>query len=245
MKTRISPLLLILIIALLLSACSAQPTATALPPTLDSTSVNATSSQAVFAPPTSQVNPTSTAFETPSPSIPETSIPPTEPPAATPVCTAPAALTPAMTEGPYYKADLPERSSLLGIGLTGTILTLSGYVLTPDCQPVAGAWLDFWQADAQGVYDNVTWTLRGHQYTDENGRYELVTVVPGQYPGRTEHIHFKVQAPGGQVLTSQLFFPEAQGNETDRIFDPALVIQVEDAGDQLIGTFNIVIVAEQ
>ena len=146
-----------------------------------------------------------------------------------------------MTEGPYYKAGSPERSSLLGIGLTGTILTLSGYVLTPDCQPVAGAWLDFWQADAQGVYDNATWTLRGHQYTDENGRYELVTVVPGQYPGRTEHIHFKVQAPGGQVLTSQLFFPGSQGNETDRIFDPALLIQIEESGDQLVGTFNIVI----
>ena len=146
-----------------------------------------------------------------------------------------------MTEGPYYKAGSPERSSLLGIGLTGTILTLSGYVLTPDCQPVAGAWLDFWQADAQGEYDNNNWTLRGHQYSDANGRYELVTVVPGQYPGRTEHIHFKVQAPGGQVLTSQLFFPGSLGNETDRIYDPALLIQIEESGDQLVGTFNFVI----
>ena len=116
-----------------------------------------------------------------------------------------------MTEGPYYKAGSLERSSLLGIGLTGTILTISGYVLTPDCQPVAGAWLDFWRAqDAQGVYDNVTWTLRGHQYTDENGRYELVTVVPGQHPGRTEHIHFKAQVPGGQVLAAS-FLPRGAG----------------------------------
>ena len=166
------------------------------------------------------------------------------PPAAgsIPDCTSPASLTPALTEGPYFTANLPERASLWEDGMAGTKLTLTGYVLTPDCQPIAQALLDFWQADANGQYDNRGYTLRGHQYTDENGRYELITVVPGEYPGRTEHIHFKAQAPGGPVLTSQLFFPGVQDNQEDRIFDPSLVIAItQDNGSSLQAIFNFII----
>jgi hypothetical protein len=61
--------------------------------------------------------------------------------------------------------------------------------------PAANALLDFWQANPNGAYDNTGYTLRGHQYTDANGYYTLTTIVPGIYPGRTEHIHVKVQAP--------------------------------------------------
>ena len=106
---------------------------------------------------------------------------------------------------------------------------------------MANALVDFWQADAGGQYDNSGYTLRGHQFTDANGRYQLETVVPGLYPGRTEHIHVKVQAPGGPVLTTQLFFPGVAGNQSDGIFDPALVIDVQDTGSGLNGTFNFII----
>jgi protocatechuate 3,4-dioxygenase beta subunit len=169
---------------------------------------------------------------------------PTGEPAETaiPTCTSPAALTPALTEGPYYTPGSPERASLLEDGLTGTVLVLSGYVLTPDCQPVGHAWLDFWQADANGVYDNSGYILRGHQYADENGYYQLTTVVPGIYTGRTEHIHFKVQAPEGPILTSQLFFPGIAQNDQDGIFDPALVITITgQAGDTIEATINIIL----
>jgi hypothetical protein len=175
--------------------------------------------------------------------IPEATLPAVEQSIpASPACTSPADLTPALTEGPYYKANSPERASLVEAETPGTHLTLTGYVLTTDCQPVAGALLDFWQADASGQYDNSGYNLRGHQFTDENGRYQLVTVVPGEYPGRTEHIHFKVQAPNGPVLTSQLFFPNVTNNESDRIFDPALVIAVTQVvGRGLQATFNFII----
>src|SRR3712207_6926313 len=46
------------------------------------------------------------------------------------------------------------------------------------CRPVAGALLDFWQADARGEYDNSGFRLRGHQFADSRGRYRLRTVVP-------------------------------------------------------------------
>ena len=52
------------------------------------------------------------------------------------------------------------------------------------------------------------------------------TIVPGKYPGRTRHYHVKVQAPGRNILTTQLYFPGEPGNEGDRIFDPALLLDI-------------------
>ncbi|HZW02643.1 MAG TPA: hypothetical protein VFF68_01850, partial [Anaerolineaceae bacterium] len=112
---------------------------------------------------------------------------------------------------------------------------------TTDCQPVAGAWLDFWQTDAAGQYDNAGYRLRGHQLTDENGRFELETVLPGEYPGRTMHIHVKVQPPNGDVLTTQLFFPGAAGNQTDRIFAEELLVELTETADGLRGDFNFIV----
>src|SRR5215510_5257642 len=90
---------------------------------------------------------------------------------ATPVCNSPLPLTasPALTEGPYYKAGSPERASLLEAGIPGTPIIVTGYVLTPDCKPIPQAWLDFWQADGKGAYDNSGYKLRGHQFTDDAG----------------------------------------------------------------------------
>ncbi len=160
---------------------------------------------------------------------------------AAPACTSSAAVTDAVTEGPYFKAGSPERTSLIATGVTGTQLVLTGYVLTPDCKPVAHALLDFWQADANGNYDNSGYTLRGHEYTDASGRYQLTTIVPGLYPGRTEHIHVKVQAPNGPVLTTQLFFPGVAQNSSDGIFDPKLVMNVQNTNNGLAATFNFVV----
>ena len=146
-----------------------------------------------------------------------------------------------LTEGPYYTPGSPEDASLYKEGMTGIKLIVTGYVYDTNCQPVANAWLDFWQADANGVYDNSGYTLRGHQYTDSTGRFELVTVVPGIYPGRTEHIHFKVQAPNGNVITSQLFFPGVTQNDSDGIYDDSLLLSIQETSDGLLGQYNFVV----
>jgi protocatechuate 3,4-dioxygenase beta subunit len=158
-----------------------------------------------------------------------------------PACTSPAALTPAQTEGPYYKPDSPERTSLIEPGMGGTKLIVTGYVLTRDCQPLARAMLDFWQADDQGAYDNTGYRLRGHLFTDETGRYTLETILPGEYPGRTEHIHVKVQAPNGPILTTQIYFPGVAANDRDSIFDPALLADVQATSAGKVATFNFVV----
>ena len=146
--------------------------------------------------------------------------------AATPICGDPAEPTQAQTEGPYFTPNSPRRRSLLEEPLPGTRLVLSGRVLATDCAPLSAVLLDFWQADAAGKYDNQGYRLRGHQFSDDHGRYRLQTVLPGIYPGRTRHIHVKVQAANGPVLTTQLYFPGEVRNSRDSIFSPALLVTV-------------------
>ena len=152
------------------------------------------------------------------------------------------AATPSQTEGPYYKPNTPMRASLLEPGMPGTKLVIEGSVLTADCKPVPRAMLDFWQADAAGRYDNSGYRLRGHQLTNETGRYRLETIVPAEYPGRTRHIHVKVQAPGQPALTTQLYFPD-DNNQRDSIFNPALVMPVRDVDSGKAATFDFILPA--
>ncbi len=156
-------------------------------------------------------------------------------------CRVPAELTATATEGPYFKAGSPERASLVEPGMPGTRLVLAGRVLSRSCAPIASALLDFWQADANGDYDNAGYRLRGHLFADAQGRYRLESVVPGLYPGRTRHLHVKVQAPGRTALTTQLYFPEEQRNAADSIFRPDLVVRVERSATQWTASFDFVL----
>lgn len=146
---------------------------------------------------------------------------------ATPTCHDGDEPTLEQTEGPFFEPRSPRRRSLLEPGLPGTRLLVTGSVVTTSCRPVRGALLDFWQADSAGRYDNRGYRLRGHQFADAGGRYRLETVVPGLYPGRTRHVHVKVQARGGPVLTTQLYFPGEPRNATDGIFDRELLLQLQ------------------
>jgi protocatechuate 3,4-dioxygenase beta subunit len=150
-------------------------------------------------------------------------------------------LTPAQTEGPYFTRNSPERVWLAETTAGGTPLVITGRVLAVDGTPIPGALLDFWQANDAGRYDNQGYELRGHQYTDPESYYTLGTVVPGLYPGRTRHIHVKVQAPNGPVLTTQLYFPNEARNASDGIFNAALVLPVQQSETGQVATFDFVI----
>jgi len=159
----------------------------------------------------------------------------------TPACGAPAAATAEQTEGPYFKRSSPLRQSLFEDGMAGERLLLGGRVLDTRCQPIAKALLDFWQADAGGAYDNRAFRMRGHQFSDASGAFRLDTVLPGLYPGRTRHIHVKVQAPGGRVLTTQLYFPDEAGNRGDMIFSPALLVILRRGASGAVAGFDFVL----
>ena len=159
----------------------------------------------------------------------------------TPSCPGAAPPTERQTEGPYFKLESPLRASLLEPGIVGTKIVVTGMVLSTSCQPVARALLDVWHADERGGYDNAGYRLRGHQFTDDQGRYRLETIVPGIYVGRTRHFHVKVQAPNRPVLTTQLYFPGDAGNARDPIFSRDLVMQVREATDSKAATFDFVL----
>lgn len=153
------------------------------------------------------------------------------------------AQTPSLTEGPYYKSGSPKISNLREVGIPGEKLTLTGFVYDVNCKSIANAWIDFWQADGEGEYDNSGFKLRGHRFTDNNGKYVLDTYTPGEYPGRTPHIHIKLRATeNSPIVTTQLFLPGKDTNQSDSIYDDKLLMQnVLDTPDGKTANFDFVI----
>ena len=133
--------------------------------------------------------------------------------------------------GPFFPTSLPadQDSDLTRVaGRTGTaqgrVLYLSGRVLTPQGAPVAGAVIEIWQANTFGRYahpgdDNpapLDPDFQGYAKlrADAEGRYQLKTVKPGEYTGRTPHIHFDVHGNKSRLITQMYFEGEAR-NATD------------------------------
>jgi len=134
-------------------------------------------------------------------------------------------LTPETGEGPFYfdprlvRADITEQRP-------GVPLTLDLRVLTAGtCAAIAGARVDLWHADSRGLYSGYARQpgtgvasessatgetfLRGTQFADRDGLTSFRTVYPSWYRGRTPHIHFKVILAAGEVVSSQLYFPDS------------------------------------
>ena len=151
------------------------------------------------------------------------------------------------TEGPFYKYGSELRSDFVEEKTLGVPFTLKGHVFDRECHMIKGAWIDFWHADGKGIYDNAGYRLRGHQFTDENGIYILHTVIPGAYFGRTNHIHVKLskseelsltEAPGS-IVTTQIYFPGAERNQKDGLFNPTMVVKMtRDSSGELLAFFN-------
>ena len=124
-------------------------------------------------------------------------------------------LTPELTEGPYYISGEKLRRDIRE-GHPGALLTLRLTILNAStCQPIRGAAVDIWHADAAGNYSGFGAAsssrtfLRGVQKTDKNGLAVFTTIYPGWYRGRAVHIHVKVHVGGHVVHTGQLFFSDA------------------------------------
>ncbi len=166
-------------------------------------------------------------------------------------------LTPELTEGPFY-FDVDSIRSDIREDRQGVTLRLAIRVRDAEsCEPIRSAVVDIWQADAEGQYsgfeDNETY-LRGAQVTNSAGIAEFVTIYPGWYQGRTVHIHAKVHLDKQTVLTTQLFFdektqravydsgPYAVGdtdNDSDSVFNDALVLATRPEGDGYLGAISV------
>ena len=106
-------------------------------------------------------------------------------------------LTPEVTAGPYWVQENLTRRNVTE-GKPGLPLVIRFTVLNAKtCKPIPKADVEIWHCDALGNYSAVngatTRYLRGHQKAGATGKAEFLTIFPGWYPGRTPHIHMKVQ----------------------------------------------------
>jgi protocatechuate 3,4-dioxygenase beta subunit len=159
----------------------------------------------------------------------------------TPQCGDDDKLTLAQDEGPFFKPNAPLRHELATDVPGGNRITIAGFVMDKHCRPIPGSLLEIWHADNVGRYDNVGFRLRGHHQVDDQGRWWFDTIVPAPYPGRTRHYHFKVQRPGGRILTTQLYFPGEPLNQRDGLFDKRLLLHRTVASDGSIGHYDFIV----
>ncbi|MEJ8826520.1 dioxygenase [Variovorax humicola] len=159
---------------------------------------------------------------------------------------APAGATPATeatVQGPYYWAGAPERplGYDIGEGVPGEPALYTGRVTDTDGCPLAGAVLDVWSGDGEGVYDmqmegSGQMRARGVFRTDAQGRFWLWSIRPSFYPipmdgpvgrmiermgrdpNRPGHIHMIVSAEGHVPVTTHLFVADSPYIESDIVF---------------------------
>ena len=131
-------------------------------------------------------------------------------------------LTPQSIEGPFYLDPRLVRAKIAegraGVPLRVDLRIIDGAT----CKPSKRARVDIWHADAGGIYSGYDGQgdkqdlstvgqtfLRGTQFTDGRGAVRFETIYPGWYEGRATHIHFKVLLEERNVLTGQMYFPDA------------------------------------
>ena len=163
----------------------------------------------------------------------------------------PPAPTPQQTEGPFYPDRLPLdtdndllRLNDAGALAAGTVAHLSGRVLSAAGEPVRGATVEIWQADANGNYLHTRggrdasrdkgFQGFGRFLTDAAGRYYFRTIEPVPYGPRTPHIHIAVDRGGSRQLTTQCYVAGHPGNARDGVLrgTPA------DQRDRLMAEFT-------
>ncbi|KAF2843050.1 aromatic compound dioxygenase [Patellaria atrata CBS 101060] len=112
---------------------------------------------------------------------------------------------PEVTEGPYWVSGELIRSDVLE-GTQGVKLNLDINVIdVSTCKPIPNIYVELWGCNSTGVYTGVVAktngvglaapqeinnsALRGLQATSANGTASFITVVPGHYTGRPNHLH--------------------------------------------------------
>jgi len=147
--------------------------------------------------------------------------------------------------GPFYLDDAPEKplGGDLGDGREGATVLVHGKVTDTLHNPIAGATVDTWQADAAGTYPiqeqaqgQDKYDLRGKFTCDDAGRYYYTTVLPKPYTvpydgpvgrllragdrhaWRAAHLHYIVRGPGMSAITTEVFFENTEYLENDAVF---------------------------
>ena len=145
--------------------------------------------------------------------------------------------------GPFFVEGSPryENGDDLANGAPGEPCLMQGRVLSVAGEPIPGARIEVWQADEEGFYDVQYKDIaeargRGHLFSDDEGRYRFWSVRPeaypipddgpvgdllkaaGRSPMRPAHVHFMVEAPGYEKLTTHVFEDGDEHLDSDAVF---------------------------
>jgi hydroxyquinol 1,2-dioxygenase len=137
--------------------------------------------------------------------------------------------TEATVFGPFFVEDSPEiaHGQDLAFGAPGEPCWVEGTVTDTDGNPLAGARIEAWEADQDGLYD-VQYdakrrAARGHLFTEADGSYRFWGLTPtpypipndgpvgkmleavGRSPLRASHLHFMVSHEGQRTLVTHIF----------------------------------------
>ncbi|KAI5793218.1 Intradiol ring-cleavage dioxygenase [Geopyxis carbonaria] len=118
-------------------------------------------------------------------------------------------LAPQEEIGPYYISGEKVREDVRETQ-TGVTLALDIQVIDQStCEPIEGAEVDIWEANATGSYSAAVCLrytdskpntyLRGLQSTDSDGVAGFITIFPGHYNGRATHIHTVIHVGGSET----------------------------------------------
>ncbi len=176
--------------------------------------------------------------------------------------------------GPFYVPESPWRenaSSIVEFEDGGEATIVRGVVRDDRGTPIRDAIVDVWHNAATGFYAvqqpevQPATNLRGRFRTNEDGRYEFLTVRPVPYPipndgpvgrllrdtGRHEwraaHIHMKVSADGHIPLTTHVFDRASDFLDSDTVFgvkDSLIADFVPGDDGSLICEYDITLVRE-
>lgn len=136
--------------------------------------------------------------------------------------------TPSQTVGPYLSIGLPweDGPTVVPEGTPGAVW-IRGVVTDGAGAPVPDALIETWQADPDGRFDHPDdprgakpgFRGFGRCPTDDDGRYGILTLLPGAVPGQAPHIDVSVFARGllHRVVT-RIYFPDnAEANAADPV----------------------------
>lgn len=145
--------------------------------------------------------------------------------------------TPSTILGPYYPVIRPvERDTDLTrlrghrSRAKGQIVHVAGRILNQHGEPLRGARVELWQANAAGRYNHRSdpnpapldpdFQGYGVQLADREGRFRFTTIKPGPYPfdggTRAPHLHFQVTGEAERRVT-QMFFAGEVLNAQDQV----------------------------
>lgn len=176
-------------------------------------------------------------------------------------------LTSESAMGPFYPLDMPVDSDAdltwvkgRPARAAGDVIEVSGRILDLHGNPIPGARIVLWQANAAGRYvhpsdiSTAPLDLNFHGIAsikaDSKGEWRIVTIKPGGYDSpigqRPPHIHFDVHGQKHRNV-AQLYFPEeAAGNAGDSLYKllgagAATSVAVRNAGDPSKYAWDIVL----